>query len=719
MKNSKGKGAIGLILLLAAVAMFAILGLKSMHQINKGLDLAGGVSITYQTVEENPSSQDMDDTVYKLQQRVQNYSTEAEVYKEGSNRINIDIPGASDADAILSELGQPGSLQFIDPDGNVVINGNQVVSAEAGITSQSSSGSGTEYVVELRFNDEGTTAFAEATSRLIGQQIYIVYDNQVYSAPTVQAAITGGECSITGIGSYDEAKNLASTIRIGSLNLELTELRSNVVGAKLGQEAIATSKKAAIIGLIILAILMIIVFRLPGVAAMLALGMYCGLELCLLAAFDMTLTLAGIAGVILSIGMAVDANCIIFTRIKEEIGQGKSVRSAVKQGFHKALSAIIDGNVTTLIAALVLGVMGTGTVRGFAQTLALGVVLSMITAIIVTRGFLVAFTAIGLDNPKLYGIKKDTKMIDVAGKKKYFFGLAGILFIVMIAGIIMNNAKYSSPVNYSIDFKGGTSTTVTFNEDLSLEQLQSDVEPIIAEIVGDHDIQFQKVSGSNDVIIKTSTLSQEQRSELSDELAESFGVDEQQITAESISGAISGEMRSSAIKAVIISMILMLIYIWFRFKNIRFAASAVLCLVHDVMVLFLCYVIARWSVGSTFIACMLTLVGYSINDTIVIFDRIRENIKLYPKMDKPQLVNLSVSETMSRSIYTSLTTFIMIFVLYILGVESVKEFALPLMIGTVCGTYSSIAVASPLWMVMDNYAAKKKATAKAESKKKK
>lgn len=375
-------------------------------KIKLGLDLAGGVSITYQTVEPNPSDEDMADTIYKLQQRVQNYSTEAEVYREGGNRINIDIPGVSDANAILNDLGKPGSLIFMDPQGNTVLTGDQVATAKAGIIDNNGN---SEYVVSLTFTDEGSKAFEDATAKLIGQQIAIIYDNVVYSAPTVQSAITGGNAQITGMESYEVAKNLASTIRIGSLSLELEELRSNVVGAKLGQEAISTSVKAAIVGFIVLAIFMIAVFLLPGVASVIALSLYVILEILLLSAFEITLTLPGIAGIILSIGMAVDANVIIFTRIKEEIGLGKSVHEAINLGFKKALSAIIDGNVTTLIAAAVLYLRGSGTVKGFAQTLALGIILSMFTALFVTRFVLKAFYNIGLESEKLYGKKLERK----------------------------------------------------------------------------------------------------------------------------------------------------------------------------------------------------------------------------------------------------------------------------------------------------------------------
>ena len=685
----------------------------STGKIKLGLDLAGGVSITYQTVEPNPSDEDMADTIYKLQQRVQNYSTEAEVYREGGNRINIDIPGVSDANAILDELGKPGSLIFVDPQGNTVLTGDQVATAKAGIIDNNGN---SEYVVSLTFTDEGSKAFAEATARLIGQRIAIIYDNVIYSNPTVQTAITGGTAQITGMTSYDEAKNLASTIRIGSLSLELEELRSNVVGAKLGQEAISTSMKAAAVGFVILAVFMVAVFLLPGFASVLALSLYVILEILLLSAFEITLTLPGIAGIILSIGMAVDANVIIFTRIKEEIGLGKSVNEAINTGFKKALSAIVDGNVTTLIAAAVLYLRGSGTVKGFAQTLALGIILSMFTALFVTRFIMKAFYNIGLDNPKLYGKKLAAKPINFVGMKNITIAVSVVVILAGIVGAGVNKAKYGDLFNYGIDFRGGTSTNVTFNEDYSLDRISKEVVPVVESITGEAGTQTQKVEGSNEVIIKTRTLSVDEREKLNSALAQKFGVDAEKITAESISGAVSSEMKKDAVVATVIATILMLLYIWFRFKDFRFATSSVLALVHDVLIVITFYALLRWSVGSTFIACILTIVGYSINATIVIFDRIRENKEILPRATKEEIINTSVTETLTRSIYSSLTTFIMIFVLFIMGVSSIREFALPIMVGIVAGTYSSVFLSSIFWYIFSNRFDKKVEQKKEEEK---
>ena len=724
MKSNKGKGLIGLIIALALVGLFGYFGYTTMNDIKLGLDLAGGVSITYQAKEENPTAEDMSDTIYKLQQRVQNYSTEAEVYQEGSNRINVDIPGVSDANAILEELGKPGSLIFVDEAGQPILNGNQVATAKPVITDENGI---KKYMVDLTFTDDGKTVFADATTKNVGKRIAIIYDGKIYSNPVVNEPITQGQCQISGMTSYEEAETLASTIRIGSLSLELEELRSNVVGAKLGQEAISTSLKAGAIGFGIVAVFMIIVYLVPGLAAVIALSLYVGLILILLSAFSVTLTLPGVAGIILSIGMAVDANVIIFTRIKEEIGLGKTVQSAIKSGFNKALSAIIDGNVTTLIAAGVLFWRGSGTVKGFASTLAIGIVLSMITALFITKFILNALFNLGFQDPKFYGTKTDKKTIDFLGKRKIWFAVSLLVIVIGLGGLVVNKTQTGDILNYSMEFKGGTSTNVTFNEDMSLEDISSKVVPVVENVTGDAQVQTQKVAGTNEVIIKTKTLSVEERQNLDQAMVDNFGVEAEKITAESISGAISKEMKQDAFIAVIIATICMLLYIWFRFKDIKFAGSAVLALLHDVLVVLTFYSLLKWSVGSTFIACMLTIVGYSINATIVIFDRIRENLKVNSKMELSEIVNLSITQTFTRSINTSLTTFIMVFVLFILGVSSIREFALPLIVGIVCGTYSSVCITVSLWYVMTIYknkhmeekkAAEKAAKAAAKSSKK-
>lgn len=706
---NKKKGIISLIVTAALLVLLAFtcfkgfgeLGTGATRNITLGLDLAGGVSITYQVKDENPTSEEMSDTIYKLQRRVEQYSTEASVYQEGDDRINIEIPGVTDANTILDELGKPGSLEFQTMDGETVITGSDVETASVQSGQNSTTGA-TEYSVELDLTEEGTDKFAEATSANVGSQIAIIYDGETISAPTVQQAITGGQAYITGNFTYEEAENLASTIRIGGLQLELEELRSNVVGAQLGEQAISTSLMAGAIGLGLVFLFMCFVYLLPGLASSLALLIYTGLVLVILNAFNVTLTLPGIAGIILSIGMAVDANVIIFARVKEEMTKGKSVRNALKAGFHKAMSAIVDGNVTTLIAAVVLWFLGSGSVKGFAQTLGIGIVVSMFTALVITRMIVFAFYAVGLKNEKLYyRPRKEREPINFVGKKAIFFTISLVVIIAGAAYMGINSARGNGAMAYSLEFEGGTSTNVTFNEDYTIDEIDSQIVPVVEEVTGDKNVQTQKVADTNQVIIKTVTLDLDTREELNQALVDQFQVDESKITSENISSTVSSEMRQDAVVAVIVATVFMLLYIWFRFKDIRFATSAVLALLHDVLVVIVFYAAARISVGNTFIACLLTIFGYSINATIVIFDRIREELKLQTKTtDLAYLVNKSITQTLTRSIYTSLTTFIMVAVLYIMGVSSIREFAAPLMVGIICGAYSSVCITGALWLVM-------------------
>ena len=729
-----------ILLILVGVVYVDVFGVNpegdgSISDINLGLDLAGGVSITYQVVgDEAPSATDMSDTIAKLQKRVENYSTEAIVYQEGSDRINIEIPGVSDANAILQELGQPGTLYFIAQtdsegnrnysqqtvqnrdgsygygyvlnktidelleDGSIVVQGTDVQEASAG-TIQTSMGS--EFAVSVVMTPEGTEKFAEVTARAKerGETLAIYYDGSIISAPNVNTVITDGRAQISPMESYERAENLASTIRIGGLKLELEELHSKVVGAQLGVEAIDTSLKAGAIGLALVIVFMIAVYLIPGLASGIALLCYVALVILLLNGFDMTLTLSGVAGIILSIGMAVDANVIIFARIREELATGKTVRNAIKIGFDKALSAIIDGNITTLIAAGVLLLLGPGTVKGFAQTLALGIVLSMFTALVVTRYLLYAFYALGLKSEKLYGVGKEPRTLAIVSRKGIFFGVS--LAVIAAGFVVMGVHKASSgdALNYSLEFKGGTATTVTFSQAMTLEQANADVAPLIEEIAGSA-VQIQTVQDSNEVIFKTSSLDVEQREALNEMFVDKFGVDEKLITSETISSVISSEMKTDTVIAVVVAIIFMLLYIRIRFKDLRFGLSSIIALLHDVLVVLAFYAVARVSVSNTFVACMLTIVGYSINATIVIFDRIRENMAtMSHKDDLKDVVDKSITQTMSRSIFTSLTTFIMVAVLYVLGVTSIRDFALPLMVGIVCGAYSSICLAGSLWYV--------------------
>ena len=736
----KSKGFAQLLIALiciAAIAFVSICGFGtdksgSASDVKLGLDLAGGVSITYQAVKEDPTSAEMNDTVYKMQKRAEGFSTEAEVYPEGDNRITVAIPGVSSADEVLKTLGDAGNIYFIygkSPDGTVnierdldgsyklarpleniisdgglVVDGSDILDAQPQMYQDQIQG--VQYVVDLTFKSEGTKKFADATEYAYSYRsagsleniIAIVYDGEIVSAPGVSSVIDEGRAQIMGQANFDESNVLATTIRVGALPLELSVLRYYVEGASLGENALDTSLIAGLIGIGLIILFMIIMYRIPGLAASLALIFYVGIMVVCLNLFEVTLTLPGIAGIILSIGMAVDANVIIFTRIQEELGTGKTVRSSIKIGFSKALSAIVDGNVTTIIAAIVLYFLGSGTVKGFAQTLAIGIILSMITALFVTKFILNAFVNLGADKVGCFGEKKGYKKMRIIENFPKFAIISGVVILAGAIAIIVNTATIDAPFNYGLDFSGGTATTFTVDGELPSDIKESLDQKITAQLGQSAVISQER--GTSTFTVRTKELSTDDRAKLTNIITSSYSVQQDNITTESVGATVSGEMKKDALIAVIVATICMLIYIWFRFKNISFGLSSVIALLHDVLVVITVYAIAKdvISVGNTFIACLLTIVGYSINATIVIFDRIRENMaEKLAKESVADVVNKSISQTFTRSIYTSLTTLIMVVLLAILGVSSVREFAIPLMAGIIAGGFSSVCISGGIW----------------------
>ena len=738
--NSKVKGVLQVLLVLVLIAAFAFVaarGIGGAHRgsaknIRLGLDLEGGVSVTYQAYKtdstgkrtgEQPTDKDMADTIYKMQKRVETLeSTEAAVYQEGSDRVTIDIPGASDSEEVLKELGKAGALYFIlysdlktekggTPNegdkvvydkSKVLLTGDMIGEATSGSRQQEGTGK-TEYGVSIKFAGKGIKKFAKITGEHVGEQLAIVYDEKLVSAPNLKEEISGGECWISGSFTSESAEQLASTVRIGALPLELENIHGNVVGATLGSQALKSSLFAGVVGLILVIIFMIVMYRISGVAASIALIFYVGAMLLALNGLNVTLTLPGIAGIILSIGMAVDANCIIFTRIREELATGKTVASAIDNGFSKAMSAIIDGNVTTLIAALVLYLKGSGTVKGFAMTLGIGIVLSMFTALFITKLLMKAFCALGMTNTSMYGIQKERKTINFIGNWKKYVVISGAVVVICVAGLVVRAASGGPLFNYSLDFAGGNSTSVDLSKTVTDEDKQK-AEDTAKSVIGSGKSVEISVADNTKIVVRTEELSEQKSEELKATMAKTFGVDEStKIESEFISGSVSDEMKVDAAVATLIATLCMLLYIWIRFRKLSTGISAVLALVHDVIAVLTVYVVASAfiPVGSTFIACMLTIVGYSINDTIVVFDRVRENkAKATSRTSLAEIINKSITETLSRSINTSVTTFIMVFVLAVFGVDSVRQFAIPLIVGIISGCYSSVCVASPLWYVL-------------------
>lgn len=735
--NKKQKSIILFILSLVCVAAMVyvcIFGVNiggmnrgRVKNIGLGLDLNGGVSVTFETVGETPSQEVLDDTIYKLKLRADAaFASDADVYQEGENRITVEIPDVDDEAAVLESLGNPGSLEFITQyetdNAKVWLTGQDVVNAKEATVTEGEYA--TPYVVNLQFTEEGQKKFAAATAAattMADNLLYIVYNGNVVSAPMVTQTINSDSAVVTGMVSLDEAKLLADNISIGSIDVELEVLTSKVVGAKLGEDAIKTSLTAGFIGTLMVMIFMTVVYRVPGFASSIALIAYIALELLAINGFNWVITLPGIAGIILSIGMAVDANIVIFARIKEELATGVTVKSAIKVGFKKATSAIMDGNITTLIAATVLMFLGTGPVKGFAQTLAVGIVVSMITAMVITRALVYLLYNMGFDKVNMYGVAKERKTIDFVGKKKYFITASIMVIVIGLGSLVVNNLRSGSILNFSVEFVGGVSTSVDFEENYSIEEFSETALKDIIKIKGDSDVLVNAIDGSNQYVIRTQELDENVYNDIKAMLVEKYGAIEDSFETVDVSSTISGEMIKNAVIAVSVSVVCILIYIAIRFSNFSFAVGSVCALIHDILIVFGFYALSWITVGNTFIACILTILGYSINATIVVFDRIREYLPEedddeedeYAHAGKPskkkkdeevvdikEITNKSITQTLTRTVYSSFTTLITIVVLYILGVQSIKEFALPLIVGILAGGYSSVCIAGNLWYMM-------------------
>ncbi|MCL2372980.1 MAG: protein translocase subunit SecD [Defluviitaleaceae bacterium] len=711
----------------------------SVGSIRQGLDLQGGVSILYEANITNPSTSDMNAANELLRNRLDARGyTEATVMQEGTRQIRVDIPGVDDPQAAVREIGASAVLEFFDQFGNPFIDaaGNQLTGAHvsnARAMTQQGHGGGIEMVVALDFDAIGRQLFADATTANVGRPIVIVMDGEVISEPIVNTPIRDGNAIISGGGmgfSISEAESLARLINQGSLPFALSVISDSLVGARLGADALRTSIIAGIIGLALVLIIMAAVYKTMGLAADLALIIYVVLVLIIVSAMGVTLSLPGIAGLILSIGMATDANVVIFERIREEILSGKSLRSAMRTGYRRAWPAIIDSNVTTLIAGVVLFRLGTGPIMGFAQILIIGILLSMFTSLLVTRIITSCFMDIGIVKTKHIlnktqqealaaasgEVHVEVKPIPFVQKRRSYFIFSGAVIAVAVVFSLFHWQAGNGFFNLDVQFSGGTAITVTFDQPFDT----STVEDIVRNVTGESAPMVQSlgatIAGGADAehqaLIRTTIdeANPGMRDELFYALMATFNLTMDDIEYTDVSPAVSAAMRRSAMLAVLVSSLAMLVYIAIRFRDIRTGASAVLAQVHDAVVVFGLYAILRIPLNDAFIAVMLTTLGYSINATIIIFDRIRENKGRMPKASYEELINTSATQTLRRTILSTATTFAAVFMLYAIGVASVRDFTLPIMVGLLFGAYSSICLSGSTWyMMVKNKIAKKAA----------
>ena len=732
MSQSFKRVLAGLVLIITFFAWYvSIFGIGSMNSakdaLKYGLDINGGVYVVMEAqtdLEGEELRSLMEQTRAVIDNRVNQMGVaESSVTIEGSDRIRVEIPGAEDADEAIKAVGKTAQLKFVLADGSLVVDGSHVKDAQIATD-------GSHYKIELEFDSEGASLFEEGTRTALNKtvtpsiegmtadQIAIVLDDEIIVHPNVQQVISGGQCEVTGGYTKEEASTTAALIRGGALPVDLVEVQSSVQAASIGADALDKSIIAGSIGIGIIFILMIAFYGLLGLVADIALMLYVAMFIWSMSLFNVVLTLPGIAALILSIGMAVDANVIIFARIKEEICAGKSIRVSVQAGFKNALTTVLDAQITTLIAAVVLYEVGTTSVKGFALTLMIGIIISIFTAVIITQLFISLLAeSKKFSKNKYFGVNEDGTPRQFLHKTFSFIRHRKVFYIISAGIIIIGFAvTFVRGMNYGIDFTGGTMIQVDLHEQIAISEVE--------EAVKEYDLNPSIIysgEGNEQVVIKTiEALDTDQRAEVVKTLEENFGITDEDVLASELFGpSVGDELKLNAVKAVAIASVGMLIYIIFRFKSWKYGLSAIAGVVHDVLLVIAFYGIFGFTVNNPFIAAILTLVGYSINDTIVIFDRIRENTGLYRKAGLEANIDNSINSTLNRTIMTSLTTLVVMIPLCIMVSSSIREFIIPLMVGIIVGCYSSIFVCSPLYYDLCKSGEESKYTKQIKSKNKK
>lgn len=724
MKSQNKKNKILAVVIIAVIIFGAVVSFTGIGSVKKlkdqmkyGLDINGGVYVLMQA-ETKAKGKDkaalMDQTKSVLENRVNAMGiSEASVAVEGSDKIRVEMPGVSNADQAIRQIGKTAQLRFLLADGTLVMNGNEV--KNAGFSTDQDHGG---YKITMDFTSKGTDDFAKGTERaasgtvnpvlkdsdgnlVSATSVVIMLDDKIISAPNVDQKIDSRSCEIYRPGGFskEEASNTSALIKGGALPASLTEVNSSVETATIGADALNKSIKAGAIGLGIIFIMMLMVYGFMGVAADIALTLYVEIILWVMAGFGAVLTLPGIAGIILGIGMAVDSNVIIFTRIREEIAKGKSVRVSVDSGFHSALSTVIDSQTTTLIAAFVLYLIGTTSVKGFALTLMIGTVASIFTAVFVTQVFVnLMAESRTFGTITHFGFKEDgSRKMQLNGyfhfirNRKIFYCISAA---IIICGIVFTGIR---GFNYGIDFTGGTMIQLDMGKKVDIDEVK--------DTIKDYKLNPTIVYAGKDndqIVIRTiKAMKTKERTAVVNTISDKYHLGKDTVlSSEEFGPTVGKELRHNAVKSVLIATFCMLIYIRFRFKNWQYGLAAVAGLGHDVLVTLSLYAIFGFTINNPFIAGILTVVGYSINDTIVVFDRIRENTQFYKRKEREKMIDDSINQTLSRSIMTSLTTIVVMIPLFVLVSSELREFLIPLMIGVICGTYSSIFLCSPLYYEM-------------------
>jgi SecD/SecF fusion protein len=741
-----------LVLVAILLGIFAWRAFPLGERTNLGLDLQGGLSVILQaqptTAHPVITSDDMDQAVKIIQDRVNKLgAAEPDIQRQGADKISVQLPGINNADQALSIIGQTASLEFFDvKDFGAAYTSQDAALKAAGVASLDKLPKGTEIIhwaanvdattadqwfvtktlpavtggdlkdaswtygdnnapqVNMTFNAAGTKKFATITqtladrAQLLGtdQKLVIVLDGEVKSAPRVQEAITGGEARITGSFTVDQVKALSLVLKTGALPVALTAVTHSNIGATLGKSALNQALLAGLIGLALTILFMIGYYRLPGLVASVALVIYGVLFIGILNVIGVTMTLPGIAGMILTVGMAVDANVLIFARMRDEVAAGKTVGAATSAGFRKALRAVIDCNVTTIITAIVLFWAASGGIKGFALTLGIGVALSMFTAVLVSRSMLQLLSGWRpFRNPKLLGLHVNaTKKWRIYPFMRYRWWFLGTLGVVTVFALL---TIFVVGLDFGIDFKGGSRVQVGLEQTATVDQVRA-----AASAQGIKDAVVQEVSGTSGthsfmITFRGATPAVEttQANALIAALNTAYTVQPGSTATDQVYGSFSSDTTNRAFIACAIAIIAIIGYLTIRFA-FKFAIPAIVALLHDVGLALGVYAATGRLVTSATVAAILTILGYSVHDTIIVFDRIRENTLVMKKETYAEMVDLSIRQTLNRSINTSIAILLPLVAILFFGGPTLKDFAFALTIGVLTGTYSSFFVASPL-----------------------
>ena len=713
-KGSKSSVIIFIVITLALLAL-AIFGIgdqvKGVREIRYGIDIRGGVEAVFKPeTDTTPTSAELESARVVIETRLDNENItdrEVTIDKEGGYII-VRFPWKSDEtdydpEDAISELGEMAELQFIDPEGTVVVEGKDVTSASP--EAQREDNGTTSYVVALTFNTEGAEKFSEATGRLVGQQIGIYMDDTLLSNPVVQTQINGGQAVITGMEDYAAAEDLANKINAGALPFSLETRSFSTISPSLGQNALQVMRYAGLVAFILVCLFMIIFYKLPGVVACMTLLFQMILQLLAISVPQYTLTLPGMAGIILSLGMAVDANIIIAERISEEIKNGETVKSAVASGYKRAFTSVLDGNITTAIVAVVLMIFGSGTMLSFGYTLLIGVIVNCFVGVNVSRTLIKSLLEYpALNKESMFREKKERKTIQFFEKKRIAAIITLVILVIGIGALVTRGARIDT------QFTGGTVLQYDITGDIDTDKIAADVEDVSGR-PATVQITESNIDDSSAVLITlagNTGITPDEQKDISASIAEEFGLDE--ITPSetyAVEPYIGEKAMRNAVIAIIVSFCCILAYIGIRFSvlsGLSAGLTALIALLHDVMLVFFAFVVFGIPIGDSFVAVVLTIIGYSINDTIVVYDRIRENTNNNPRRTLAEQIDVSLTQVMTRSINTSVTTGLC--VLVILGasvyfhITSIYRFSLPMLFGVISGAYSSLCIASILWGIM-------------------